>query len=536
MTRKMSVWTLIVILLLSACNFIYWGGVKNGFHCDEIYSYGLSNYKEDYHYTVYDENGDVKWNTPEDIDRYLTVPKGGEYDYKTVMYNQKNDVHPPLFYMVIHTISSWFPGSYSKYIGIIPNLLFMLASGVLVYLIAMEIFKKRWISLATVVTYLFSVNAVNMVIYVRMYSMLTFFSLLGIYLNIRFIKNGYKMSVKLAISLFITIFLGAFTQYYFLIFIAGVSFFTGASMLFTKKFKKLLHYLAVVGVTAVTYLLVWPTALTHIFNSGRGEEAFANASNSSLVINMTNYLNVVRDALGWVLLGVFILTFLICTYFAIKEETIDFRRLGDYSPFFIVVFSMIFYFVLIAKVAPYQTDRYIAPIFPLFIIVVSYFLYHAVNFLCKQFGKSKKILPIFVVSILVIGTVYAEAMHLVRFEASPGGQNYLYRMKDEYKKFLEDEKGKDCIMVNAHEAHFLFNLQDYKNFENILFINQDDLDKIEDTSLIDGDNEVIVYVNDALDCDKLCKELVEKLEFDGYKYILSSNDRNWSAVYKLYRN
>lgn len=536
MTRKMSVWTLIVILLLSACNFIYWGGVKNGFHCDEIYSYGLSNYKEDYHYTVFDENGDAKWNTPEDIDRYLTVPKGGEYDYKTVMYNQKNDVHPPLFYMVIHTVSSWFPGSYSKYIGIIPSLLFTLGTGIALYLVAMEIFKKRWISLAAVMTYLFSVNAVNMVIYVRMYAMLTFFSVMALYLHIRFIKNGFNMNVKLAISMFITVFLGAFTQYYFLIFMAGIGFFTGASMLFGKKFKKLLHYIIVMGVTAICYLLVWPTAISHIFSSSRGTEAFANASNSSLVVNITNYLNIVRDALGWILLIVFILTILICLYFAIKNETIDFRRLGDYSAFFIVVFGMLFYFVLIAKVAPYQTDRYIAPIFPLFIVVVTYFIYHAVNFLCKEFGKSKKIMPSIVIGILVIGTVYAEGMHLVRFEASPKGQNYLYRMKDEYKNFLEEERGKPSIMVNAHEAHFLFNLQDYKNFSKTAFLHVDDLDKLKDTSPIDDANEVILYINDALDCDKICGELVEEYGFDGYHYIMSSNDRNWAAIYKMYRN
>ena len=536
MTKKTSVWILIAILILSACNFTYWGGVKNGFHCDEIYSYGLSNYKEDYHYTVFDKEGNVKWNSPEDIDRYLTVPEGGGYDYKTVMYNQKNDVHPPLFYMVIHTLSSVFPGSNSKYIGIIPNLIFPLGTGILLYLIAMEIFKKRWLSLLTVFTYLFSVNAVNMVIYVRMYAMLTFFSALALYLHIRFIKNGYLLNKKLAVGIFIAVFLGAYTQYYFLIFVAGIAFFTGASMLFRKEFKKLLHYVILMGVTAICYLLVWPTAISHIFSSSRGTEAFANASNSSLVVNMTNYLKIVSSSTGWVLLLVFIAALLVCIYFAIKNETIDFRRLGDYSAFFIVVFGIVFYFVLIAKVAPYQTDRYISPIFPLFILVIVYFIYHAVNFIFQHIKRGEKLMPWVILIVLVIGTLYSEGFHLARFEASPKGQNYLYRMKDEYKSFLEETKGKPCIMVNTHEAHFLFNLEDYKNFSKTAFVHVDDLDKLKDTSPIEGEEEVILYINDALDCDKVCEDIVERFDFDGYNYVMSSNDRNWAAVYKLYRN
>ena len=145
-------------------------------------------------------------------------------------------------------------------------------------------------------------------------------------------------------------------------------------------------------------------------------------------------------------------------------------------------------------------------------------------------------MPWVILIVLVIGTLYSEGFHLARFEASPKGQNYLYRMKDEYKSFLEETKGKPCIMVNTHEAHFLFNLEDYKNFSKTAFVHVDDLDKLKDTSPIEGEEEVILYINDALDCDKVCEDIVERFDFDGYNYVMSSNDRNWAAVYKLYRN
>ena len=48
---------------------------------------------------------------------YLTVNKGEEFKLGSVIYNQTHDSHPPLFYLVLHLISSFFPGEFSKWFG-----------------------------------------------------------------------------------------------------------------------------------------------------------------------------------------------------------------------------------------------------------------------------------------------------------------------------------------------------------------------------------------------------------------------------------
>ena len=48
-------------------------------------------------------------------DDYMKVQNGQRFDYVNVWRNQTNDVHPPLYYALIHTICSVFPNKFSKW-------------------------------------------------------------------------------------------------------------------------------------------------------------------------------------------------------------------------------------------------------------------------------------------------------------------------------------------------------------------------------------------------------------------------------------
>lgn len=66
-----------------------------------------------------------RWLSPDFWNSALTVQQEYAFNYKSVFYNQAQDVHPPLYYVIIHTISSFFPGTYSKWFAIIPNMMFL---------------------------------------------------------------------------------------------------------------------------------------------------------------------------------------------------------------------------------------------------------------------------------------------------------------------------------------------------------------------------------------------------------------------------
>lgn len=542
MSKRIAAVCLCLILCLAALNFMYWSGQKEGIHCDEAYTYGLANYEEDFFFETYKDSANaIKWNTPADIDKYLTASEEHRFEYDTVYYNQINDVHPPLYYIIVHTISSLFPGSSSYYIGIIPNILFTLGTCLLLYLITMRILKKRYMALLAVIFYTFSVNSVNMVIYIRMYAMLTFFTTAVIYLHLILADNGYKFSKASAALMILTVFLGAYTQYYFLIFLFAAALFNVLIMLAKKEYKKMFTYAGVMASSGILYLAAWPTALNHIFNSGRGVEAFDNASNSSALKNAVNYIDIFKSSIGENMIELITFAAVICIIFIVvpilknKKLILSFNAMHKHI--FMCAFTTVVYFFVIAKVAPYQTDRYIAPVFPLICMICIMIMCKAVKLLCSLFSKKEfKQTGAVVFAALIICLGINMKSSLYDYEASPKGYNYLYRMSEENRKNFEENSSKKCIMINTHESHFLFNFPDYKNYSKTAFVSAWEIYKLKNDPELKNEKEIIVYINDALNTDKTAKLLCEKLGFDDYELLVYSNARNWANIYKIIRN
>ncbi len=185
---------------------------KQGFFLDELYSYGLSN-------SVV--SGDIIHLGVENtlspkalfLD-YLTVNAGEGFSYWPVIKNQIQDVHPPLYYLLLHTLSSFFPGSFSKWQGLGLNLCFYLGSLVLFYALAGKIFKKEAWVLGALACYGLLPATLSNVIYIRMYVLLTFFTLLLAWLHVKFLQ---KPHIPYGAGIFLTMALGYCTQYYFVI-------------------------------------------------------------------------------------------------------------------------------------------------------------------------------------------------------------------------------------------------------------------------------------------------------------------------------
>lgn len=86
--------------------------MKTDLFMDEVYSYGLSNH-------VYTGEGPARMEPLEGITyspaedaylEYLVVHEEDRFNYKNVWKNQSNDVHPPFYYVLLHTLCSLFAG------------------------------------------------------------------------------------------------------------------------------------------------------------------------------------------------------------------------------------------------------------------------------------------------------------------------------------------------------------------------------------------------------------------------------------------
>ena len=126
--KKSTAIIFIIIFALSLLRITYaFAFNKQDAHSDETWSYGLSNshnnpfiFAENDKTTIRNFN---EWISSDVFVDYLTVQEGERFDYASVWYNQKYDDHPPLFYVLLNTVCSFFPNSYSLWYGYIINVL-----------------------------------------------------------------------------------------------------------------------------------------------------------------------------------------------------------------------------------------------------------------------------------------------------------------------------------------------------------------------------------------------------------------------------
>ena len=322
--------TIIVILIVSIFMF-YWISQKEGFHEDEIFSYGSSNYKWDNvfqasgksdfinrtveKYIIADNFGETLgniiyylkhpnefsekedeihkedkpvWKTLQEAEEYLTIEKSDILNFISVYYNQVRDVHPPLFYVLVHIVSCIAYGIFSKYIIFAINIVFFIMTAYVIRRIFI-LLNKKWLGLIAIVFYGFSIGAASTVVFLRMYTMLAFFCIEYLYINMNILKSNLEISKENKWKLFTCVLLGFLTQYYFCIFAAIIFVIMAARMIYKKKYSSLKRYLLTHIVTAIIGIILFPAAINHIFFSYRGASGLD--SGRTLVESISFYLN-----------------------------------------------------------------------------------------------------------------------------------------------------------------------------------------------------------------------------------------------------
>ena len=130
-----------LIIVIQTTIFIIVGINKSYIHMDEGYSLGLANY---HRVEIQDEEDFYnKWHSGEYYNDYLAVQEDEVGEFKQVYENQKNDVHPPIYYLLLRIAMGFNIGSYSKWPGIILNIIIFAFITIFMYLISKKIFEDE---------------------------------------------------------------------------------------------------------------------------------------------------------------------------------------------------------------------------------------------------------------------------------------------------------------------------------------------------------------------------------------------------------
>lgn len=509
---------LVLIILLQVVLHVQYGVDKAYLHMDESYSYGLMNYdKID---IMNNEDFYNNWHSSEYYKDYLSISRDEALDFSPVYENQKNDVHPPFYYLLLRIVSSFTIDSFSKWTGITLNIIIFIAISILIYLIANKIFKNKIYAIFLVLVNGFTMAAIDTTVYIRMYALNALNLLIISYFHIiNYSKNELKLRDLAIMSVFIII--GSLTHYYYLVFLFVLFAIYVIKFIKQKNMKNLIKYIGTMIVSAIISLAIFPYSFVHLFMGYRGTGAISSLANIEQMWNsLGKYLGILNNnGFNGILILMLISAIIIALYKIAKNKKITLRF--ENKEFWLIFIPTVIYFTIVAMVSPYQELRYIMPVCPLMVIGIFYL--SKVLFEKVLSPKSTYI----ALTILFIIMLIVPKVANINFY-------YLYKDKKEIVNKIEEEHDVPCLYVfNTNQNRFLddlylFTILDNSYIMDVKMFSEETVKQIfVNMNLEDG---LIVIINEGIEHYKYLKELSETLNLKECEHIQRMNACN---IYRM---
>lgn len=465
---------------------------KSDYHMDEILTFALSNNTAGKFPPI--EYG-MKYEGWGPYYNGIVVNDGEGFDFRTVWDNQTEDVHPVLYYILVHSVCSVFSNHFSMWFGIIVNLCSLIFIDILLFQLSKRIFESE--VLGAIVTGFFGTSflLINMMSFIRMYSLLMVFVLLiSLVFLIYFDK---EKDLKFYLWTFLIVLGGMLTQYFFVIYLFFLCVFMGIKMLIVERnIKATLIFSASILGGMATSVLVFPGMIKHIFMGHRGQESVQNlVSIDDLFSRVRDYAHIINSEISGGLLAIVVILLVVWLIYSIKNK---------YSLFdakLMLIVSAIMYSLIVAKIAPIVHDRYISPVCPIIAIFVVYPVYKVICIVIHKWQK--ELLSVF----LIVLNIFCLAQ-------SDWATTEMYKNSDAIN-IARSNSGKAALCIgdsNWRNLHVANTLREY-----VGYYFEDSLNYKEFVD--DYDDDLIVYIEGDVAYDEVVNELSEcgNLSFLGEK-------------------
>lgn len=517
--RKKNVFFFLSMLLIACiCIFvaIRYGELKKGFHVDEISTYMLSNGY--YNAWPYEVN---RWLTPDYYLDFLTPIKDERFALFSVFKNQAGDVHPPLYYIFVHGISSIFPGLFSKWIGIGINIVFISIVLFFIYLIGKKLTSNKWVGLVCALFYGSSIAALSTIVFIRMYALLALIQIVLVYLVMKYF--GKFNNGKILVLIYFSIMAGGLTQYYFYVYAGPFIFFSMCILILKGNWKKsiTLGLTSLFGV--ISALLIFPATYDQIFNGYRGEQVISNANSGLKIANILEYTDdIIRQIfsnnnLVFLLILLFIVLGICATILKNGGDLLNIT--WTKLEILLILLSIVTYVFIISQITPMTSERYIYPIYPLISILTIIGIYKVLIFF-----SLRKVISTFIILLFVVGiNIFA----LKSIEPS-----YLYTDTERWGSITESYPGESVLVLSDSYFKLKAPVLEYKDFNEIypsIYKKGKELPMDSKLSQLDT---LILYLDKNLDSTFTRNLITEKYGFKNEKFLYESD---YFKVYYLSR-
>lgn len=362
----------LVIWVVQMAAAFYFCTQKQGFHEDEYYTY----------YSTARTNGfyveDGQWMERETYRDEFVVLQGQRFQYGLVKLVQSWDVHPPMYYWVFHTVASFVPNVFSKWIGLSVNLFFHGINIILLtYLSYLVSGKDARLSLLVTLVYGLSPAAMSGVVFIRMYEMLTTFVLSCAILHMRAVERGARKlpTAGCLLPMAAVTYVGFLTQYYYFIFL----FFLAAAFCVwllwrDRNLWNCLRYGVSQGAALALAYLTYPSCLGQMFRGQRGAQATENFFDLSNTLGrLWFFLNLMNGYVFGYVLFIMLLVIVLLAWTLRRRGTDGIcGRTQCRAEFSMLLFTAAGYFLTVSKTALLlgeTSNRYQLPIYGIIVLL-----------------------------------------------------------------------------------------------------------------------------------------------------------------------
>ena len=369
---------------------------KINYHIDELLSYNLANAEAGF------SVNEAETYSPAGKPFVDAMSSKGKFELNHVWKQQTNDTHPPLYYVLLHGICTLFPNTVSMRYAAVINIIFELFILYIIRKILRLLLSDERMVFITSMAYILCAGVLSITTFLRMYVISIFWVVLATYLFIKYI-NEYRIRDFVLISL-VTIG-GALTHYYNLIYLFFISVVVGVLMLYEKRIREMLFLILSMMGAGGCALLIFPGMVRHILDSnGRGMESIENLSKKDLFEQLEIYVDLLNvNIFGNVLLpivGIIFFTFVLYLFRDEMDEGNTWLTALEKKRYICMLLPTILYIIVVSKSAPYNTDRYISPIYGVVFVGVLSLLIRCLEY---YFVNKKPLLFIygFTISIMI---------------------------------------------------------------------------------------------------------------------------------------
>lgn len=483
---KKNMWVYIVffiMVILQLGSIIYYFQFKKeGYHSDEMWSYGYANsyYIKD----IYQNNDGTPSNLNEWVDGtvlkdYIVVNKGEEFAYDSIYHNQIYDLSPPLHSMILHTICSFFPEQFSRWFSFSINIVAFLVTIIFLFKTA-TLLKNEYFALATCLLYGFSLGARDTFIYLRMYALCTAFIMIILYHLVSYMKDirkNKKVFNSHLVWIFAVSFLGFLTHYHMISFIGILTFLVCFYFLCKKKWKAMFLYgFSMLG-SLLASLIVFPSILqvsnnqsTKIAGQAKQMLNYNFEIRFKIILGFITkkLFNITVSIYSYIDFPLIFVSMIVFLFFAIPilfliRDTEKGKKILKTIIFFVTHFKQVFkyywrrirwIYIILAIAAIGQMivigetsnvygmgeclDRYLMFMFPIVVLVGSAFLL----LIIRKIIRIRRY-HIYIYSIVILVMVGMNVYNAIHYQA------YYFPRETEGLAIEEVVKDNDCIYVNC---------------------------------------------------------------------------------------